>query len=55
VSLIDLAPEAEKAQRNARRLAIHGTSDEITASDYHWYAEKAMAAHPQGGKNVERS
>jgi len=56
VGVIDrLAPGAEKAQRNARRSAIHGTSGKVTARDNYWYAEKEMAAHPQGGKNVERS
>jgi hypothetical protein len=32
-----------------------GTSGKVTASNYHSFAEKAVAAHPQGGKNVERS
>jgi hypothetical protein len=30
-------------------------SGKVTASDYHRSAEKVVAAHPQGGKNVERS
>jgi hypothetical protein len=47
--------EPKRHSVNARRSAIHGTSAKVTANDYRWSVEKMVAAHPQGGKNVERS
>jgi hypothetical protein len=50
-----LRREPKRHSVNARRSAIHGTSAKVTANDYRWSVEKMVAAHPQGGKNVERS
>jgi hypothetical protein len=52
---IDLARGVEKAHRKRSAFSYPRNVGQATDNDYHWSSEKMVAAHPQGGKNAERS